>query len=676
MSVSESLISDDCACATLPGTLTTVMDIAVYTGKTRALEDTLLAAESFEMAAERGFLLLQIDADGAAARTFRREALTLVQHVLGETEGTTSKRVDSSLKELNGLIKGMILSKSLSDVHALVAVLDEDSVMHVSHAGRAEAYVIRGNAASQITEYSRGKPSPTFIHIASGQLEPGDTVVLSTQRLLRTFTPAQLAHLAPKSDLLVGEIKDGLEADGEQAALVAIRLAGKAPAAAPERRKTRAAASSNPLASIMPAMSGALKQLTDQGQQFMKRPTSSRSRSSKSSSISQQVSKFMNNLWKDLRNPARKKRAHLLLIAGVLALFLIVWTVANLSSFQQRSQAKAQLNQLIEQANEDIRTAETRRIAGDFDSSNAILERAEESARQIIAHESGLYRSDALVQLDRIRAKREEINNVTRLSPIDMVNIATKKPTVDTIGFIGLGDEEFIVFDKQDLYRVLHNTVEDPDRLSEEELILLGTNFPRFQTRTFQVTGNSIIELISGQPTIMKTDDPAGWIAGKAMETYLRYLYILSPENNQIYKYERLSNRYGAPAGYNVNGELEDALDLAIDGDLYVLKENGVVQKLLRGEVQPFVIRHLPEGALETATKVYKAPEGHLYFLDPENASIVVTTDGGSTGEAAYVRQFVLEDEKIEELKDIWVDDAESNLYVLDKKRLYKIALR
>ena len=62
MSVSESLISDDCACATLPGTLTTVMDIAVYTGKTRALEDTLLAAESFEMAAERGFLLLQIDA--------------------------------------------------------------------------------------------------------------------------------------------------------------------------------------------------------------------------------------------------------------------------------------------------------------------------------------------------------------------------------------------------------------------------------------------------------------------------------------------------------------------------------------------------------------------------------------------------------------------------------------
>ena len=175
----------------------------------------------------------------------------------------------------------------------------------------------------------------------------------------------------------------------------------------------------------------------------------------------------------------------------------------------------------------------------------------------------------------------------------------------------------------------------------------------------------------------MKTADPAGWIKGTDIETYLRFLYVLSPENNQIYKYERLANRYTAPAEYNVNGDLEGSIDMAIDGNIFLLKEGGEVMRLLRGEVKPFTIRHLPEEALANATRIYKVFDGHLYFLDPKAGRVIVATPGSSSGgEGSYVRQYILEGDQIGDLKDIFVDEEETKMYLIDDKRIHVVDLR
>jgi hypothetical protein len=293
----------------------------------------------------------------------------------------------------------------------------------------------------------------------------------------------------------------------------------------------------------------------------------------------------------------------------------------------------------------------------------------------VMDNELGLYRMEALDLLERIRSKREEINNIVRLAPRVVANLAAKTSDVAARGFIGLSDGEFMAYDRQHLYRVLLNSVENPRRLTDEELIVAGISFPRYQTLVFQTTGNALIEIIAGQATVMKTEDPAGWVTGQAMEAYLRYLYILSPENNQIYKYERLSNRYGNPAPYNINGALGNAIDMAIDGNIYVLIANGSIVKLLRGEVKPFVIRHAPEGLLKDTTKIFKVLDGNLYLLDPVGARIIVISDGGATGESSYLKQFVLEGNQIGKLADLYVDPDEARVYVIDEKRIYAVDL-
>lgn len=649
------------------------MDITVQTGHTKAHRGTSLVSETMASASgEDVCILLQIEADPGDAKTMEKECLTIVKHSLLETEGDAAARLDGTLKEINGLFKGLALSQSIGELHAIVSIIDKSGVLHVSHAGRAEAYVIRGGTASQITEYTKGKPTPGFIHIASGPLEPRDTVIFSSQRLLRTVTPAQLAQLAQRTDHLMDEIIMEMEAEKEQATLAIVHASGgrqptamasAAPMSRGTDRRKRARASSG--------MAGKALSLLQTG-------VSSTTKGLKAvpvGGIAASLKPRFQTFLKDLKDPKRKRRAHLLLLAGTVAAFLIIWAVVNLSTSSQKRQTRAELEERLEQIEQQIRTAENRRLSGEVDSANAILEQAEERTKQVMDNESNLFRTESLDLLERIRAKREEINNIVRLAPRLVVNLASKNPDVDAQGLIGTADGEFVAYDRQSLYRVLLNSVDDPDSITDEELILDGTDFPRFQTSVYQTTDNSIIEFINDQPTSMKTEDPAGWIKGQDLKTYLRFLYVLSPTNNQIYKYERLSNRYGPPTEYNVNADLANALDMVIDGSIYVLKTKGELLKVLRGEVQPFTIRHLPEGALADATKLYKVADGNIYILDPVNSRVIVVTDGGPSGESSYVKQYVLEGDQIGTLRDLYVDPDESHLYLIDEKRIHAIDL-
>ncbi len=672
------------------------MTSAVKTGSTRSPRSVLLSVtEEKSLRGEEVLMLFEIAGNEDQAKTVRRECETVLKHSLLETDGDAAERLDGTLKEMNGLLKGMLVSGAIDDVHLLIAVLEPSGMLHVSHAGRAEAYLVRKGLASQITEYTSSKSTPAFVHISSGALQKGDIVILSSQRLLRALTPAQLVALPKKGEVLDALIR-ALDAEGEHAALATVALDPVAASGAateeededeepsrargvPSRRRSAGAGLGGMLEQALSVVRAVpMGDLVNRAKGLFagRQPTPTGLQA-----VIENVQNWFATLMRDLRDPKRKKRAHLLLLALCIAALLVVWVVVNLLLFSQRHKSQAELEALVITINEQVQSAENKRIIGDLSAANAILERAEESARQVMDNESGLFRVEALTLLDKIRAKKEELNNILRVSPRVVANLATKKSEVIAEGIAGLRDGEFIAYDHQDLYRILLNTVDDPTRLPEgNELILTGTPFPRFGTLVFLLTGNVVMEWTGGQATTMKTDDTSGWVTGVAADTYLRFLYVLAPDRsaagkNQIYKYERLQNRYGPPAPYNVNGDLTDAIDMAIDGNIYVLKTGGGILKLFRGETQPFQIRQAPENLLVNATKIFKVVDGNFYFLDPIEGRVIVLSDGGASGESTYLRQYVLEIDQLGTLKDLYVDPDQSHLYVLDEKRLYIIDL-
>lgn len=671
------------------------MRIEIASGQTKSPSGiTLVPVLLGDAKGERVFLLVQTEGEDQGAESLKDECINVLTHVILEGEGEAYARLEGALKEINGLLKGLLLSGSVKDVHAIVGVLERNGVLHLSHVGRAEAYLIRDGSAAQITEYARGKQPMAFMHIVSGPLEERDHVIVSTQRLLRAITPAQLTQLVLRGGDVVRHITSELEGEKEVACVLHVAIPSERTEgmsarehATPSRALQLRARGRSPLrgnGGVRGAVRSALAGIPDRVRGVL-----SKSRGPAGALVrgaADRVGRKMSAFRSDLYDPKRKRRAHLFLLAGAGMACLVMWMLIQLSLSSQKSQTRAQLATLVQQINADLDAAGNRQLTGDTDSANAMLKRAEDRTRQVMGNESGLFRSEALSLLDRIRSKREQMNNVVRIPPRMMANLSAVKPDVLAQGLIGLADGEFIAYDRQDEYRILLNSVDRPTRIAGEELILDGTAFPRYQAQAFLTTGNSLIEFVSGQLSTMKTEDSAGWPKGIDLKTYLRYLYVLSPEKKQIYKYERLSGRYGPPTEYNVNGDLEGAMDMTITGPIYVLKDASTasktagardVVKLLRGEKQAFTIRNLPPGALNGVTKVFKSSgSGNFYFLDPEGKRVVVTTSDGDLGDSLYLKQYVLESDQVGKPVDLYVDAEDTRLYVLDEKRLFVIDLQ
>ncbi len=657
------------------------MDVTVQTGVTKSVSGMSLVSLSLtSKEKERVILCLQVESSPKDAKTLEEECTAIIQSALLDTQGESWTRLDGTLKELNGLMKGLMAAEAVSDVHAIVALI-EGTNLHVSSAGRGEAYLVRGGTASQITEFSRGKPLPAFIHISSGALEPQDCVVFSTQRLLRSLTPAQLNQVTNQSEDPAEEIVQRLNDDREAAALAVLQAGGpptlaSAPIAKPALASRRSGGGrTKPGENVFVKRSKEYAKLLlpvvvvagKKGWQWARNLT-------KSSNLFDRSRERVTEFFADLKHPVRKRRSHFIILAVAVALFLIVFAVVKLTTLGQRSKTKAELGALIQQVTTELHTADNRKLAGDTDAANAILERADAEAKQVVDNESGYFRVEALNLLDSIRSKHEEINNIYRVNPRVVVNLASKTSSVSAQGFLGIADGEFIAYDRQNTYHILLNSVDDPRSLVTDGFIIDGTNFPRYKSQVFLTTGNSVVELQGSQPVTMKTEDPAGWVTGKDIESYLRYLYVLTADN-KIDKYERLTNRYSSAVQYNITGDLTGALDMTIDSNIFVLKSDGTIVRLFRGESKPFSVSHAPKDALTGTTKIFKVPDHNIYLLDPSHSRVVVISDGGSTGDATYLKQYVLEGDQLGKLQDLYVDSDESHVYVSDEKRLYVVDL-
>src|SRR3989344_9185216 len=108
------------------------MEIALQTGHTKASAGTSLVALSFlSEHDEHACLLLQIGASPKDAKTLEEECTTIIQQALLTTEGDSWNRLDGTLKELNGLFKGLLVSETVEDIHAILALVDSKGVLNV-----------------------------------------------------------------------------------------------------------------------------------------------------------------------------------------------------------------------------------------------------------------------------------------------------------------------------------------------------------------------------------------------------------------------------------------------------------------------------------------------------------------------------------------------------------------
>lgn len=673
-----------------------LMSFAVHTFETKATEaNTAFAFHETIGEGQEVYFLGQFDEEDKDPRTVAEslfgsivETFQLVQNI-----DDPYQRFEEALKAANTDARKN-RQKLKKTPNIIVAFFDFQN-LYLTQSGEAEAYMVRQSSVSQISETVE-PGEDLFVNILSGQVSVEDTLLFANKRLLHSITSTQLVDIFSRSDfdescknlrnelmlkaeesLLVTAIgvgkKSSMSTSGFLSKMVPKVSAKKATAKAPEPveetpeeapEETSAPAEKTSPPKEVATESSAEPLFEEEELETEKEPAAQKPPREKGGdpfSFRIRLPEFSG-----VNLPPRKK---LLTIAGaVLGLFVLVMIVRGVSGYE--SAETAAMREQLSIAREALQEADSFLIQGDRSSASERLELAQDAVQDVMNAKSSSFRSDAQFLLADIQDKLLQVENARKTQAQLLADLGTKNDNLDALGMLELRGNLF-VYDVKNVYKTVRNIVETGLPITDKETVLSAAAREDQNTLLFLTDAPRIVEYRNSVLTPMNTADTT-WKQGIELDTYGRYVYFLDPVENQIWKYERQRDRYSGATPYNQGADLSRAVSFAIDGAIYILSDDGTIQKLFRGEKQDFSFRELPSQPFSGKNlKLYTTPElDFLYVLDPENSRILVFTKGDRF--ATYKKQVLFD---LPNAKDFVVDDAGQKVNVVTDDKIYEFSL-
>lgn len=369
--------------------------------------------------------------------------------------------------------------------------------------------------------------------------------------------------------------------------------------------------------------------------------------------------------------PSEHRRQALMWLAFIIPLALGVLTLAMY--WGMRGDRDAQFTNLIQSASD--RAAQARALA-ETDPSQArelLLTASRELDRAL-----NLRPED--VQTEQLRAnvqsQLERLEGIVRLS--DVTSVASLPGAIDDQRRLIVQGTSAYVLNRQE--QVLHRAGLGDRRLVE----VLRSSEPRggqsvgpLVDMTWVPAGgvrdqNAVVVLDStgiawqinatGNVMPLRVTNAEDWRGLRLVGGFAGNLYLLDVGSGQILKYSPTSNGYTTPPVEWLSPEagvdLENVVDMAIDGAIYLLQPNGRVEKLVAGEPTPF--DQPDEFDLTQPITCFATPPAGAVFLADTTRILQFNTNG------IYQRQLLPPEGEWEHLSALWVDEANGRLYAVD----------
>ena len=298
------------------------------------------------------------------------------------------------------------------------------------------------------------------------------------------------------------------------------------------------------------------------------------------------------------------------------------------------------------------------------------------------------YAPDIKQLLDDIERAEELLNRVTKLVPsstigeFDSVGIGTAleplavrlnaKFVIDSVSgrvlSYAAARQGATALRKGDV--VSSVTVTDPVAVIDRSLSTIVVD-ARFNIFSIEDDQNPRLLRITG---IEEWEDPV------AFDNFNNNLYVLDPSANMIFKYQWTAGGYElGPTSYLDPREavlLSGAIDIAIDGDVFVLFADSTVRRFSGGSEVSFSLSGLEGDSLRPTQIFTDVDSESLYLADPENERIV-EFDKKEGSEGTFIRQFTYagSDDFFGDILGLWVSEIDSRLIVLGKDKLRQFVL-
>jgi len=349
-------------------------------------------------------------------------------------------------------------------------------------------------------------------------------------------------------------------------------------------------------------------------------------------------------------------------LLGIISLLVLLLIGGIISSFGEREQKQTtrQISELERRVNQALSEAEA-----------ALIYQNEETARtqyQIIAaalqtSEGAAFASDSTNReiLNRYDIIKQKLFHLIPLNA-EEAQIIPLSDLGDTLPqkILSMG-KRFIVFDAAGKFWTADEA---------KKTITLFKTQPEQKPATLASSTNSILalnDLMLDQYDRNLTRsslklDPLPARAISSMRIFQDRLYLLVPGEKQIYVYAKSGDTYKKTKSWIEEGAdaLSDAVDFAVDGEIFVLKNNGSVARFLKGKPVEMALDNL-EYQISPSTMATPGEKSPIYILDKAAGRIIVYDKTGN-----LLLQYVVSDAIV----DFAVNDANTQIAVLTEKEL------
>jgi hypothetical protein len=637
------------------------------------------------------------------------------------------KNLEDALHKTNEILSDLAARGEIhwiGKLHGVIAVFQKDAI-HVSASGRGKAYLVRDNDIAEISAglYDATKaasPMKSFEHLASGELKEGDTVLLTTPGITDYMTPEHLRNILQRHtpQQAVTEIQQRVGHDpatahsaivlrytSEQVKSAVARPVAAKPAGidTATKRTERGRLTANPYKpSVQPKKSDAIS-----AQEEMSRAATGRL-TAPAASMSQPKKSpfaFMSGLTTKLKNTFKKKKSveatpsplsmdapaaqprsgrrgkiwpalktafsripMKVKLFGGLAILLVVVFVISLFIFTgtQQSQAEreatlgklSQAKQLEEQAAAAI-------IFKDFTQAQNLLKQAETMLAEIPVDETLAADIDSLK--GKIAEDFDKLSGSVKINQPSVLATLSDQPVglalVDgqLVAWLANGDVNAVAVDtgevatgdtvERDLGEPVFGTV-------DEKRVVLVTD----ENAMVGFDDNKVDELE------VSNFKPKGLVA---IEAYGSRLYALDAAANKLLRHQRTISGYGQGESWVLDETpLGDTIDLAIDGNVWLLNKAGTLVKMLQGTKEDFTLGPVVD-PLVSPTRIVTGEEmAFLYILEPTKKRMLQFEKETGT----FVKQYT--SDSFDALRDMVVIEKGAKAYLLNGTSVFQIDLQ
>jgi len=612
--------------------------------------------------------------------------------------------------------------ESLRRIHLSCMVLVGQD-LHLAQVGDIQIYLVRKGRLNKIS--NTGPQSKTgnqaFQNIASGKIEIGDILTVSTPKLFEIVPIAQFKEIVTtcypsvagsRISEQISKNKRGL--DNSPSALIlevnaetVAQMEGTAAPAADPRHESldnRVKDSKDQIAAQMyadthenePAAPLPADASPDDGMTppiyDEATPANTGSRMETLTGIIGGIGSFFGGVVDFVRggmDPAQ--RGKIALIIGIAILLLVGY---NVMRTRQEGNPSVQSSHAYAEAFENYTQAREYLRGNDFVNARSYFLVAQTKAEEAIAQNSNQDRAQTLIS--DIQKELDNIDGVTRLSDLEVVadvsteaGVASKiLPTVNGFYLFDLEEQRlFRLTEDNGQLSLLADPILENRRVQlaasvDDDVYFysqLGSDDKAVYTYTATSDAVEAAEL-SFETPFKTTKVLENWTDATGN---MRLYALGTGTDSGLWRYRITGGRLTTPQDVinpdTARPEFETIVDFSIDGDVYLLTQGGMILKYVGGNLDTeFKLKGLKVElaepvALTSATRLPTSPAGvgqKLYVADRGNNRVLIFNkeDGQLTKILAAENAFT-------DLRDLHVDEENNQLYVLDGAKVYKIQL-